>query len=425
MSITVEVLAEEGRPVVVKRADGTDVDRVRAEGERLRLASHPGVVQLVSSAPSAHGWELRTVHAGRPLDVVGPLTVGEVAVLAAGLATTLADLHAAGIVHGRVEPSHVLVGAHGRPVLCSFGTEGTDDHPVPTDDVAGVGAIVTSLLGTDGDVEPIPESRWRPRQRWSGWERRALLTLADQACAEPATRRPTARRLAAAISETVPAAAMAGAESPGAEVGLALNAELADPLDALRASAATPRDRPAPRAISVVLAALGVAALVVAVHRSGAGARVRSPEARPSVSVASPDPEPIAPPTTASLSIVPAPCGPVEGVDLDGDGCRDDITIDGQMVSVGGERFQVGEPGDQVAVRDWDCDGEPTPALLRPSTGEVFLFARWDREADLVVQPVATVAGGTELVMSPASAACSGLSVRTPDSVVDIVRAPA
>jgi hypothetical protein len=112
-------------------------------------------------------------------------------------------------------------------------------------------------------------------------------------------------------------------------------------------------------------------------------------------------------------------------VDLDGDGCLEAVTVVGQVVTVGVERFLVGEMGDEVAVRDWDCDGEPTPALLRPSTGEVFLFARWDAATELVVEPIATVVGGTELVVGPASSPCSGLAVRTEDAIVDVVRAPA
>ena len=88
-------------------------------------------------------------------------------------------------------------------------------------------------------------------------------------------------------------------------------------------------------------------------------------------------------------------CGPIGGVDLDGDGCREPVAVDGRMIEVGELRFAVGVEGDEVAVRDWDCDGESTPAVLRPRTGEVFVFARWDVAADVVVEPVATVAGGT------------------------------
>jgi len=45
-------------------------------------------------------------------------------------------------------------------------------------------------------------------------------------------------------------------------------------------------------------------------------------------------------------------------------------------VDVAGQRFQVGAAGDRVAVGDWSCTGQPTPALLRPATGAVFVFDR-------------------------------------------------
>jgi len=435
MSISMEVRSEQDRPVVVKRADGVDIGRLRAEGARLRAASHPGVVQLLSSAPSADGWELRTVHAGRALDVARPSEVGHVASLAAGLAATLADLHAVGIVHGRIEPSHVLIGVHGRPVLCGFGADEAAPRAEPADDVAGVGAVLTSLLGTEGDVEPIPERRWRHRRGWNGWERRALLTLADQACAEPATRRPTARRLAAAITEAVPVAALPDVDVSGPDEARAAVAQPVDPLDALRASAPPPIDRWSsrknPTVFVVVAIVVFVAAFVVPSLRSGGDTRTPSIGAsqRSTRTPTSPASSIAAPPSvarpTAPASTEPTTCGPVIGVDLDRDGCREAVTVDGQIVTVGDTRFQVGERGDQVAVRDWNCDGEATPAVLRPSTGEVFVFTRWDPEADLVVPPVATVVGGMELVVASASRPCSGLSVRTADSVVDILRAPA
>lgn len=39
--------------------------------------------------------------------------------------------------------------------------------------------------------------------------------------------------------------------------------------------------------------------------------------------------------------------------------------------------FALGEPGDVTLVGDWFCRGSPVAALLRPSTGEVFVFERW------------------------------------------------
>jgi hypothetical protein len=47
------------------------------------------------------------------------------------------------------------------------------------------------------------------------------------------------------------------------------------------------------------------------------------------------------------------------------------------VVEVGGRRYEVGEPGDVVAVGDWHCDGSPVAAVLRPGTGDVFVFDGW------------------------------------------------
>jgi len=66
-----------------------------------------------------------------------------------------------------------------------------------------------------------------------------------------------------------------------------------------------------------------------------------------------------------------------DSADVDGDGCEEGIVIDGGTVQVEQKRYQIGEPGDAVTVVDWDCDGEAAPAVLRPATGEVFVFDRW------------------------------------------------
>ena len=63
--------------------------------------------------------------------------------------------------------------------------------------------------------------------------------------------------------------------------------------------------------------------------------------------------------------------------DVDGDGCPEAVRIDGAQVVVDGARYDVGAPGDAVAVADWDCDGTDTPAVVRPSTGDVFVFDAW------------------------------------------------
>jgi len=105
--------------------------------------------------------------------------------------------------------------------------------------------------------------------------------------------------------------------------------------------------------------------------------------------------------------------------DVDGDGCLDAVVVTDRVVEAAGQRWALGEPGDTVAVGDWDCDGLATPAVYRPSSGQVFVFSRWATpEEALAVRPAALVAGGREIVRtSPerADSPCDGLSVMLPD----------
>ena len=56
------------------------------------------------------------------------------------------------------------------------------------------------------------------------------------------------------------------------------------------------------------------------------------------------------------------------------------VEVVGNEVRSGGHRWTVGGPGDLVAVGDWDCDGTPTPALVRLSTGRLHVFTEWAEE---------------------------------------------
>jgi hypothetical protein len=79
----------------------------------------------------------------------------------------------------------------------------------------------------------------------------------------------------------------------------------------------------------------------------------------------------------------------------------------GALLSRAGERFGVGEPGDEAVVGDWDCDGTATPGVVRPATGEVFLFDRWAEPGrPLTVTAALRVAGAHSLVADPA--VCGG-----------------
>jgi hypothetical protein len=70
--------------------------------------------------------------------------------------------------------------------------------------------------------------------------------------------------------------------------------------------------------------------------------------------------------------------GRVFDVDLNGDGCPVPVAWDGRVLTArftSGDRtprsYEVGRRGDVLLFGDWDCDGAQSPALYRPSAGEV------------------------------------------------------
>jgi hypothetical protein len=88
------------------------------------------------------------------------LSGSEVAGLGAAVATTLADLHDAGITHGRVGADHILVGTAGGPVLCGFAEAVASGHGASpaagTMDVIALGRTLAAVLAPLGAGAPTP-----------------------------------------------------------------------------------------------------------------------------------------------------------------------------------------------------------------------------------------------------------------------------
>lgn len=373
--------------VVVKRAVGAAIPRLRQEAERLRAAAHPGVVAIVRSEGDDEGWELHLAHGGRPVSALPAPSPEQVAGIVAAAASTVADLHVAGIVHGHLSADHVLLGGEGRVRLCGLGPDAAGASAA--DDVAALGGVLARLLGDREEMEPVPERRWRRAGAWSGWTRRSLLTIADQAMADPPSRRPSARRLASAITAAVPAARvpepLPAGVAPGSHRVLAEGGD--GPPDDLTADRRRGRLPALVGAVACVVV-LGVGAIDAAAPGRG------DPAGAPAVPEAS--------------SVAPSCSG--EGGSVDG--CAGDIEVDGRIVTWDGRRFVVGEEGDQVVVGDWSCTGRPTAAVLRPATGEVFVFERWADERAVHTTATTVVDGGRELIVdSQPAAGCGRLMV--------------
>jgi hypothetical protein len=121
------------------------------------------------------------------------------------------------------------------------------------------------------------------------------------------------------------------------------------------------------------------------------------------------------PPRAAGVAPLPPPgCPrvPPPAADIDGDGCPDPLTVDGAVVTAGEARWTLGEPGDRVALGDWDCDGSASAALLRPPTGDVFVFPAWaELGSPVSVTPIQRVAGAVDIHTEPGGPTCDSLVV--------------
>ncbi len=229
-----------GRPVVCRSAEGPAAARLATAAEFLRSAAHPDLVELVAlEEPAAAPVVLVTAAVEGPRLDEAPATAAEVAPVVAALASTLADLHDLGLVHGSVAPEHVLV-AGGRAVLCGLGgggpwgarvgppavpppyrdpSRGDDDPLDPAHDIFGLGVVLLHLVDRGGTAAGPAETGLSVAGYWS-----ALEGLAERATAPVAADRPPARWLADALADAagdlaggVGSAWSAAAASPGPE----------------------------------------------------------------------------------------------------------------------------------------------------------------------------------------------------------------
>lgn len=498
--------------------------RLAREAAVLGRIDHPGVVRFVESGPDS----LTTEFAGQPLRQIVTVPTAMAANVAAALAATVADLHDAGLAHQGVDVSHVLVGHGGQPRLCSFG----EAQPVTPEresiDVAGIGAVLAHLVGDVGEGDPIPDRRslFGRGNRSRSYERRGLLTIADQAMADEPGHRPTARRLAALLAEAVPGTTLPSSAGSSVSVdstlfdagpdpdsepvleqepvapeptdlppfphpalsGLIVPDTVAELFEHPAASGpgqlprsspdhgqgGFPRVRPIPDSVDdagpdhneppwpgeeendaatplrsekagngqyVPRLLLVIAVAVIGLALVGAGAKaligatdnadaelssndeaaLPAPSATTSTTTVTTTTTTVAT-TTATTETVEPTCGPRGAPDLDGDGCGDPISVDGSVISIGDVRFQVGRPGDRVTLGDWNCDGTVTPALLRPASGDVFVFPSWT-ETKVSVQPLERVSGADRIYPDGDEVGCHRLVVESADGERTVVAA--
>jgi tRNA A-37 threonylcarbamoyl transferase component Bud32 len=270
---------------VVRKSATSPAEAARLANEAavLGVARHPGVVRLLDF----DGRVLTT----RWVDGEGALTIEGMGTLA----TTMADLHAIGVAHRALEPSHVLVAADGRPVLCGFSRAAAGaNRAALTADVAALATMLRSQANS-GPLAAVLDKA--VRRRWP------------------------AERLAAALV-------------PIEDVGRATRR---------RAPGMGQPERRAPWRLVASFVAAAIA-LTVAVR--------------------------------------PSPASP---------------------------RFELGQSGDQVVFGRWHCEPGRLPALLRRSSGTVWVWDHWPAPGKR--SPGRTLTRGQRLTVQPGPPGCDRLII--------------
>lgn len=418
----------DGDRVVHKTATGARRKDLRREASVISQMDSPRVVRFLELVETDTATDLVTGDAGSRT-LADPTKIGPLELVRAlrDCVAGVRELHASGWEHGGLEPAHVIVGARGRIKFCSLG-RASRLAPVPDGETGqrrgeGHTGDVTALVRLVAEVgsSEITHGSWRDRR-----ERRRLN-----------------RKIAAASASAKDVLRTTGSPLEVLTHLDGLLAELGEPggtrrLDRFVGAATTPPPRSGRlRKVGLITGAtlIGVLALASATTNRAYGTTESSvnPSA-PATPVDTPrsdmppvDPRPYGPGRQPG-SIPPTTKGSIPSEHRAHDR-TDDTTdtppeatfdVEDNVVTVDGTRYRVGRPGDVVTVGEWKCDRTTAVALLRPTTGEVFVFDRWARPDTPASGRLIGVHRGA-LGFEPGTTRCNSLVVVMADgSTVDV-----
>ncbi len=370
------------RLVAVKQVPAERADEIEREADLLRRFDHPGLVRFVDIVETSDGGRaLHTEFVNADTWATRPVTEpAERAAQMAALAATVADLHQSGVAHLQITAPHVLHGAGDRPVLCGLTRAGQATPENCGADVAALGELChDSSLGRGAIADKLAAAADSARAGMLNARELArqldLITTkkptgsdpAGGAAGDQAAKPKTRLRPKSLVAAGAFTAAVVAAFSLGARSGSSGPADGAPP-------AASPEDP------------TGAA-------ESGADPSIGSTQAAPATAIDQPAStdsshtrerselsEATAVDTTSRASAPdqlddrgrPVEASPKGDADL-----AVSMQEAAAVIEHGGRRYAVGAAGDFVETGDWDCDGQVTAAIVRPSTGGVVLFDAW------------------------------------------------
>ena len=432
------------RLIAVKQVPAERAGDIEREAGMLKRLHHPGVVRFVDAVDTPGGGRaLHTEFVSSDTWATRPLTdPAERAAGVAALAAVVADLHDLGIAHCQLSPAHVLHGEDDRPVLCGLrlaaeaslsnrhadlvaladlchdpGLEGGPLIPklLSLADATRAGRLSARELARRLDLllakrstaaEPIRAVGHGSGGRLKNRSRRRSLMVAGALLAASAGALAVGIWSRGGQATSTPATIIDGAEprdETGNQAGSIAGPEAAEashpPGSVAAPSADTASTATASRGHSQHLHPPALPSRHRGHSRSGRPRRLphaRLPRARLLRANGPRNRRPrlrsrdrVAGSVDGDPGSVPSGALPPT-VDFDDRGLPENPAGHeaGAVLEHGGHRYGVGAPGDFVQTGDWDCDGQATPVIVRPSTGHVVLFDAWPTPNQSISMPV-------------------------------------
>ncbi|MGD9794292.1 MAG: hypothetical protein AB7V43_12515 [Acidimicrobiia bacterium] len=422
-----------GRPIAKKSGNP---ERLVHEADVLTRVQMPGVVRLVAHDLVTGELSLAWTGGRSLLDAPRPHPPGEVLALVRALARTLAAVHAAGIVHHRIEPSHVLITDDG-PVLTGFAeatVAGNGDPGDPHIDVAALGRLIDVLLGPASvPARPVPVTTALGRFSLRGFGPRRRIARHPGGRLGPDLVAVAMRRIArTAQDRSTPACTMTqmcsmldDLTTPSTTTAPSMIIDTA-PHAPVRGLTGTLHDHRRALTVSAVVTMI-IGTLIVLPRFAGPGDHVAaagSPSTTANVDETdSPEDQPTgitrSPSATGATSAAPSTSQPTTSStttteELGGQliwppptpfaADPQQFTVRGQSLEVGvieadGVRYRMAaDPQDRWLTGDWNCDAAASVAMLRVPSGAIDVFDVWPQPGRSVTsRRVAVIAGAVDL----------------------------
>ena len=375
------------RLIAIKQVPADRRSEIEREADLLRRLDHPGLVRFIDIVETADGGRaLHTEFVNSDTWSTRPLTdPAERAAGMAALAAVVADLHQLGVAHLQLTAAHVLHGANDRPVLCglTLAAEATPENRQT--DLAALGELChDSSLGRGalaGKLSSLADAARAGMLSAREMARRLDLLAARKPAGSHPDRLGGRSRLSGLRRRVTPKSLItAGAFAVAVVAAFALGSRSGSGVPQLETTAATPSED----LIEGASSGTNQGVQPSASEEPSAADESSTIEATERTEPKANDEQS----QVVKLNPIDDTSQVAEPSTIDEADTAVSVPEAAAVLEYAGRRYAVGAVGDFVETGDWNCDGQVTAAIVRPSTGGIVLFDAWPEAGETITLPV-------------------------------------